>query len=111
MTDHDDGMRREMGRRRFLQETLASAFVGMTTRSWIFPPANPSRGAHSAPMSPDIAIRELVAGNRRYVTRKVTSPNQDLNALRAHTAEKQTPFAGVLSCADSRVPVELVFDQ
>ena len=30
---------------------------------------------------------------------------------RANTAEKQEPFAAVLSCADSRVPVEFVFDQ
>nr|MDQ2861594.1 carbonic anhydrase [Pseudomonadota bacterium] len=31
--------------------------------------------------------------------------------LRAGTAEGQAPFAAVLSCADSRVPVELIFDQ
>jgi carbonic anhydrase len=31
--------------------------------------------------------------------------------LKAHTAEKQEPFATVLACADSRVPVELLFDQ
>jgi carbonic anhydrase len=31
--------------------------------------------------------------------------------LKQHTTEKQEPFAAVLSCADSRVPVELVFDQ
>jgi carbonic anhydrase len=34
-----------------------------------------------------------------------------LNILRQHTVEKQEPFASVLSCADSRVPVELLFDQ
>ena len=31
--------------------------------------------------------------------------------LKAKTAEKQEPFAAVLPCADSRVPVEFVFDQ
>jgi carbonic anhydrase len=31
--------------------------------------------------------------------------------LKQHTTEKQEPFAALLSCADSRVPVELVFDQ
>jgi len=31
--------------------------------------------------------------------------------LRQQTVEKQEPFAAVLSCADSRVPVEIVFDQ
>src|SRR5919107_6204698 len=34
-----------------------------------------------------------------------------LTTLRQHTADKQEPFAAVLACADSRVPVELVFDQ
>jgi len=31
--------------------------------------------------------------------------------LKEHTADKQQPFAAVLACADSRVPVELIFDQ
>jgi carbonic anhydrase len=31
--------------------------------------------------------------------------------LKEHTADKQEPFAPVLACADSRVPVELIFDQ
>jgi len=34
-----------------------------------------------------------------------------LAILQQNTAEKQEPFASVLSCADSRVPVELIFDQ
>jgi len=36
---------------------------------------------------------------------------EDGDILRQKTAEKQQPFAAVLSCADSRVPVEDVFDQ
>ncbi|GJL67645.1 MAG: hypothetical protein NPIRA06_02800 [Nitrospirales bacterium] len=31
--------------------------------------------------------------------------------MKAHAVDKQEPFAGVLACADSRIPVELVFDQ
>ena len=41
----------------------------------------------------------------------MTSFNEDLNVLRAKTVNKQEPFAAVLFCADSRVPVELIFDQ
>ena len=41
----------------------------------------------------------------------MTSFNEDLELLKTKTAEKQEPFAAVLSCADSRVPVELIFDQ
>ncbi len=42
---------------------------------------------------------------------QLTAHEQDLAVLKQHTEEKQEPFAAVLSCADSRVPVELVFDQ
>ena len=57
------------------------------------------------------ALAELLAGNARFVSGRLTSPEQDLAILREHTTEKQEPFAAVLSCADSRVPVEWVFDQ
>jgi carbonic anhydrase len=53
----------------------------------------------------------LLAGNERFVANQLTSIEHDLEVLRDHTVEKQEPFAAVLSCADSRVPVELVFDQ
>ena len=45
------------------------------------------------------------------MTRRITSDAQDLAILKQNTDEKQEPFAAVLSCADSRVPVEWVFDQ
>lgn len=50
-------------------------------------------------------------GNERFASDTMTHLGQSLNILRQHTVEKQEPFAAVLSCADSRVPVELVFDQ
>jgi carbonic anhydrase len=50
-------------------------------------------------------------GNRRFVERRFGSFQEDIDILMQHTAEKQEPFASVLACADSRVPVELVFDQ
>jgi carbonic anhydrase len=45
------------------------------------------------------------------VAQKLISFQEDLDILKADTEEHQEPFAAVLSCADSRVPVELVFDQ
>lgn len=62
-------------------------------------------------MSPDDAVRALLDGNGRYVERHLTSFNEDLALLRQNNIAKQEPFAAVLACADSRVPVELVFDQ
>ncbi len=57
------------------------------------------------------ALRELMAGNERFAAGKMTSFEHDLEILKAKTVTKQEPFAAVLSCADSRVPVELIFDQ
>jgi carbonic anhydrase len=52
-----------------------------------------------------------MAGNQRFTTGRLTAHEHDLAILKEHTTEKQEPFATVLSCADSRVPVELIFDQ
>jgi len=62
-------------------------------------------------LTPDAALQELMAGNQRFTSGRMTSREQDLAILKQNTAEKQEPFAGILSCADSRVPVELIFDQ
>jgi len=62
-------------------------------------------------LSPDAALQELMDGNMRFTAETLTSYEHDLSILKQRTIEKQEPFAAVLSCADSRVPVELVFDQ
>ena len=62
-------------------------------------------------LTPDAALEELLAGNQRFASNRLTSVEHDLVILKEHTADKQEPSAGVLACADSRVPVELVFDQ
>lgn len=57
------------------------------------------------------SFARLVAGNERYVNRQQrlieNSTVKRMNAV----AEAQSPFAVILSCADSRVPPEIVFDQ
>ena len=60
--------------------------------------------------SPDAALDELLAGNRRFTSGRTSSYRRDL-AMLQQMMEKQEPFAAVLSCSDSRVPVEVVFDQ
>jgi carbonic anhydrase len=62
-------------------------------------------------LNPDAALQKLLAGNQRFTANQLTSIERDLAILKEHTAGKQQPFAAVLACADSRVPVELVFDQ
>lgn len=62
-------------------------------------------------LSPDAALQALLDGNQRFVAQRLTSFEEDFAILKQHTIDKQEPFAAVLSCADSRVPVELLFDQ
>jgi carbonic anhydrase len=62
-------------------------------------------------LSPDAALRELMAGNERFVAGNISSFPDDIKILQEKTVLKQEPFAAVLACADSRVPVEILFDQ
>jgi carbonic anhydrase len=62
-------------------------------------------------ISADDAMRLLKEGNARYVDGKLLHPRQD-RARRALTvAQGQHPLAVVLTCSDSRVPAEIIFDQ
>ena len=61
-------------------------------------------------ITPDQALTKLMAGNTRFVAQKRITPNQGKDRL-VEVAEGQAPFAALLSCADSRVPAEIVFDQ
>ena len=60
-------------------------------------------------MTPDAVIADLMAGNKRFVAGDLTDLNIKEN-IKA-TAGSQYPKAVILSCLDSRVPVENVFDQ
>lgn len=54
-------------------------------------------------------LERLMEGNRRFVENKLQHPNIS-NEIRQHLSERQNPFAAIVSCSDSRVPVELIFD-
>ncbi|MGB6154226.1 MAG: carbonic anhydrase family protein [Pricia sp.] len=62
-----------------------------------------------AALSPDAAIQLLKEGNERFVANK--KADRDLLAQVGDTASGQYPFATILSCIDSRVSAELIFDQ
>lgn len=62
------------------------------------------------PSTPQEALEELVAGNERYVNGNSIHPRGGMDRV-AETAPHQSPFAAVVGCSDSRVPVELLFDQ
>jgi carbonic anhydrase len=97
-------------RRVFLQTVLAGALVGSVQQPGTALAAPETPGAQTY-LSPDAVLHELLTGNQRFAANKLTSIEHDLIILKEHTVDKQEPFAAVLACADSRVPVELVFDQ
>ena len=75
-------------------------------------PGKPGKPPHRPEevTDPEQALQLLRAGNARFATAHARHPDAT-TAHRLHVAEGQHPFAIVLSCADSRVPPELVFDQ
>ncbi len=67
-------------------------------------------GASTGAAPADEALRALIEGNARFVAGAPTNPNSGLERV-SETAAGQHPFVTVLGCADSRAPVERIFDQ
>ena len=60
--------------------------------------------------TPEKILEELLLGNQRFVTNKPESRNQDYIRLQ-EVAKEQKPLVSIMSCADSRIPVEVIFDR
>jgi len=104
------------------------------TQKDLFPvaPAHPATDAHAATADPHVAAghtttagsdhgamvgnggadlwQRLVDGNLRFVAGKVKHPNQSMARVE-ETGKGQKPFAIVVTCSDSRLPPEILFDQ
>jgi carbonic anhydrase len=95
-------------RRRVLQ-LGAAAVAGIAAARSRERAGVPTAAAQGRP-TPDEALRRLLEGNRRFAA---GAPQEaDVSAARrAELATGQRPFAALVSCADSRVPPELIFDQ
>jgi carbonic anhydrase len=100
---------RAESRRRFLHLGVSGAVASLLAGGpeFAFPPEVRAQST----LTPDAALAELMAGNKRFIRGRMTSNEHDLAILKEKTIDKQEPFAALLSCADSRVPVELIFDQ
>jgi len=92
-------------RRGFLKAGAAAGFLGGLALPAFAQDAMPTPNS----ISPDEALKRLMAGNARYIAN--TSRNKDFSANRAARAAAQYPIAGLVSCADSRVAPEIAFDQ
>jgi carbonic anhydrase len=60
-------------------------------------------------ISPDDVLRSLLDGNQRFMEHHEQHPHQSAKRVQ-ELAQGQNPIATILSCADSRVPAELLFD-
>lgn len=62
-------------------------------------------------LSADQALQALLEGNQRFVDNKMTASGLSTTAAREALAKGQKPSAIILSCSDSRVPPEIIFDK
>lgn len=67
--------------------------------------------AGTAGVSADEALQKLLDGNQRFVEAKMSGCSLSDATARGKLAKSQHPYAIILSCSDSRVPPELIFDQ
>lgn len=68
--------------------------------------------ASSGPaVSPEDALQKLMDGNKRYVDNQMTGTKLCDLSTRTSLAKSQKPYAIILTCSDSRVPPEILFDK
>jgi carbonic anhydrase len=91
-------------RRDFLKVGAGLVAIGFGAASWS---ARAAEGVATT-LLPDEALAALKSGNERYVSHPELC-SIDLAAQRSAVAAHQAPWATVISCADSRVPPELIF--
>ncbi|MCX4616759.1 MULTISPECIES: carbonic anhydrase [Streptomyces] len=90
---------------------------GLTAATVTLAGCSPTSAASSAtsappeppPTTPAAAFTRLMEGNKRWVSGDLRHPDRDPDR-RQFVAAKQEPFGAILSCIDSRVPPELLFD-
>jgi len=94
-----------IGRRGFLQ--FGAAGLAAVAFGGALGPARAADGPTTT-LSPDDALAALKSGNERYVSHPQLC-SIDLAEQRTAVAAHQAPWATIISCADSRVPPELIF--
>ncbi len=84
--------------------TLALAISGPTSS------AKTNAAANAVGVEVGEALRKLRSGNERFISGKTRTDGQAQSDV-ARLSTAQSPHSVVLSCSDSRVPPEIVFDQ
>jgi carbonic anhydrase len=92
--------------RRYFLKFAGAAAAGLALPSSGFAQKAPPKPENI--VSPDGALKLLMNGNRRYV--EGVSKRHDFKHEREPLTQGQNPYAGILSCADSRIAPEYAFD-
>ena len=100
----NDPRQRLISRRAALAGSVAAG-LGLSAS-----PAVAADLASEHPSDPQAALKRLMQGNDRFV-RDELQPQHVGKQWRARLTKQQHPYATILSCSDSRVPTELVFDE
>jgi carbonic anhydrase len=99
-----------ISRRNLLKLSAATAGIGLITNQLGIRALAAPVTIAKASLTPDAALAKLLAGNQRFANQKAKQPHQGAFRLQ-EVAQGQKPFAAILGCADSRVPVEILFDR
>jgi carbonic anhydrase len=92
------------------RDLLRVVGLGAAVAAFGSPLLQPAAVAAASAATADEALQQLLEGNKRYVAGKLARPHQTARR-RTEVAAGQSPVAALLSCSDSRVPPELIFDQ
>ncbi|HEV8268896.1 MAG TPA: carbonic anhydrase [Thermoanaerobaculia bacterium] len=87
-----------------------SAVLALALGTSLFAALGTAAAKEAGGLAPDAGLARLARGNARAAAGKAMRPHQN-RARRKELASGQQPFAVVVSCSDSRVPPEIVFDQ
>jgi carbonic anhydrase len=107
-------MENSIARRHFLQlagiagASLTAAATGGGL--WLTQTASARAEEVAQSLDPEQALKRLLDGNQRFVSQQLTNPDRSKARLK-ELAQTQHPFATILSCADSRVAPEILFDE
>ncbi len=71
----------------------------------------PAAASGGVGVSADEALQKLMDGNQHYVAQQMTNQKMSDQHVRESLSKGQKPYAIILSCSDSRVPPEIIFDK